>query len=162
MSTIIPAGGGLETSGSWDPARTTRSANATVLGRSAKPGWMAARSQENVDPQDSRDTRQDLQTDALGQSILDHRPCALADPAGPAQPRLGLEPGKPQLAQLAGEVEDHLLDRLGLVTELVRHSGIRPCDPYRWLISPSPLAGIAQGKSSLEVISAATLGIPLG
>ena len=135
MSTIIPAETGLETPRPRDPARTTRSPHSPVVGASAKPGRVATRSQEDVDAQDRRDVRQDLQTDTLGESVLDHRPRALADPAGFAQARLGLEPRKPQLAQLAGEVEDDVLDRFWLIAELVRHCAIRPCGPHHPLTS---------------------------
>jgi hypothetical protein len=158
MSPIIPVGTRFETSCAGDPACSTRPSRTAVRRVPAKAGWMAARAEQDVDPQGSRDPRQDFETDAFGQAVLDHGPRTLADPAGLAQPCLGLESGEPQLPQLDGEVEDHVLDWSWLVTELVWHDVIRPRGAHHGLTTPNvpPLTAqdISQGKSSAGTVAA--------
>ncbi len=141
---LIPVGPRFEPSCPWNTRGTKRSSGSTV-------GWTAASTRRMGTPPEGEfeahrdgDSGQHLQADALGKTVLDHRPHRLAHSGDLAQMGLGLERRQSGIAQIDAEMKDHVLDRDWLVAKVVRHRGIGPDPAQRARIDRSSLdAGLA-------------------
>jgi hypothetical protein len=148
---LIPIWARFQPSRAWYAARTRRAPRSAVGWVSTHARWMTAGSKDELDMKDRGDPSQRLEPDTFGQPVFDHGPRALAYSAGLAQSGLRFQSQESRRTELETKVQDHRLDREGLVTQVVGHSRIGSGCPHPRLTSHllgQSSSGFAQGAPS--------------
>ena len=121
---FVPIRARLESPGARYAGGAANAASATVRRHAASAWRVRARSQHQIEVERRRDSRRDLEPDALGQAVLDHGPCPLTHAAGVTETCLRFESHQASVTQVEAKVKDHVLDWHQLIAQGIWHRGI--------------------------------------